>query len=372
MCVIMHFAAGAMMNKDKFFNAVWNNPHGYGLILRDSNNKIQLLKGFNEEGTDPEVLWKLINDNKDIERFLHVRWATKGGTDESNVQPFPVFSSNNREIFFMHNGTLSSFGNSSYYNNGHGGYYRVTENDGRSDTRHFCEEILTPALSHWSGENGLGDYNSEGFYKLIVDKHWSTGSTGLFISNDLAPRRIGTGWSEFNHPSDDETSNGVIWVSNTSYFDRCQRGFHFQRIEAERKAKEEAQKALTTTTKTYQKDVDDSIPFLYDDPNRPLKFSPAVFTKSAKVLSAIEEIVNKWDFSDEKNVAALSNATYEEWVSFVEDENEYTIAALIEELVEKYREIFFKNRDLTSEKKRAEQHIIKMKKEMKNATEKAA
>ncbi len=376
MCIIITMAAGATINKQHLFNGVYNNWHGYGLVLKDSNGHLQVLRGFDENGTDPEVVWKLLEDNKDIERYLHVRHSTKGAEDETNVQPFGVYSSNSREVYFMHNGTLYSFGSSN--------------TTGKSDTLEFCEKILTPSLLRWDGPQGKGDYTDEDFYRLIMEKHWNNTSMGLLVSNDLPMVRVGSGWSQYKHP--DDSSSGEVFVSNTTYFDKVQRGPRFLKLEELRRERESAEKAKQEREKANKKNEnpgvvtdEDERRFLYgyDDEwpgygyphhgansntssNKFLEagikeWSPSAVAKSPKVLKAISDITNQWNFEDPDDVRKLNAVTYDEWIDFLDDESPYMVAALIEELCSQIAKANLQVRFLKKKQERAEKKIIELK-----------
>ncbi|PZQ46785.1 MAG: hypothetical protein DI556_19340 [Rhodovulum sulfidophilum] len=369
MCVIITLAPGASINKDQLFNAVYNNWHGFGLLLKDGNNRLELIKEFDPDGTNPERVWKLLEDNKDCYRYLHVRHSTKGATDETNVQPFEIYNSSSRQVYFMHNGTLTGFGGTTSYGQ---------TPSGKSDTAEFCEKILAPALLRWSGENGKADYNDELFVKLVVEKQWTYSSTGLFVSNDMEMRRIGNGWSQYKHP--DESSEGEVWTSNTSYYDRVQRGPMFQKIEAAKRAAEQAAKeaAQQEAAKDKKEVSNRGSSALYDDLNDEIPFSggtsynPMGFTmgaggvkewsqsncnKSAKVLNAVRDVINRWDLDDPDNLANLRNVTYDEWLAIVDDENEFTIAALLEHLSDEFYKLHLTHRVLVHKNKKAENRI---------------
>lgn len=396
MCVIMAFAPGAMMNKTMFFNAVYNNWHGYGLILRDANEKIELIKGYDENGTDPEVLWELLEKNIDIERYLHVRHSTKGSTDLDNVQPFSVYNSNTRQVFFMHNGTLTGFGES-------GGV-------GKSDTVDFCEKILAPSLLSWWGPEGKADYTDVIYQKLLVEKSFSYGNTGLFVSNDLPPYRLGNGWSVFTHPVDPE-SQGEIWVSNKTYFDRLQRGPRFQKLEEARRAAEARAKALEESKKaaasngnktTEQKDQRwsdlsgsdlledysgynsggygwDETPFkgghtvMTQNPVK--KFDDNKCAKDPMIIKAMNTVINTWDLEDPKNLINLSNITYEEWCEFCQEDVDnglFTVACLIEHFVSQYRKLAIRAASLSHKHQNAEKRLQEISLEKKTGIESGA
>jgi predicted glutamine amidotransferase len=356
MCVIIALAPNATINKRQLFNAVYNNWHGFGLVVRDGNGRIELTKEFSVTGTDPERVWKLLEDNKDLERYLHVRHSTKGATDESNVQPFEVYNSQARRVFFMHNGTLTGFG---------GGW---NSNTGQSDTLDFAEKILEPSLLAWNGPNGKADYTDENFQKLVVDKQWTGGSTGLFVSNDLDMYRLGAGWSLYKHP--DISSEGEVWTSNNQYYDKVQRGPMFQRMEEERRAREAKEREEARSKEVSSNDV----PFppmgasLEEDGDRNGNSTPIIMggiktwngshcNKSPRVLRAIAEITNTWDMDDVEALTKLKFVAYDEWAAMVKEENPYTTAALIEHLADTIAKQALRIASLTMSKERAQKRL---------------
>jgi len=317
MCVIISLAPGATINKDQLTNAVHNNWHGYGLIVKEEDGSLNLIKNFTEGGTDPEVVWDLLVEHGSKARFLHLRHSTRGSTDADNVQPFEVFNNGTRQIFFMHNGTLNGFG---------------VFNTGKSDTQDFCEKILTPALKRWTGEFGVGDYSGDqDFYKLIMDKHWAGGSTGLFVSNDIPTVRIGSGWSEYKHP--DDLSSGDVWVSNYLYFNRIQRGPMFQKLEDIRKAAEEEKRKEALINGNVVPFQTDSAMETTGISTNVVKWSSSRLLKHAKILRALEDITKAWDFQNPEQIAKLVFMTYDEIHEFLANENEYTVTAIFEEMI---------------------------------------
>lgn len=356
MCVILQLSPGASIKKDHLFNACYNNWHGYGLVLVDGNKKAQLIKKFDEKGNDPEEIWKLLEDNKDIERYLHVRYSTKGATDESNTQPFQVYNSNKRQVWFMHNGTLSSFG---------GSYTSAT---GKSDTLDFCEKILIPSLQKWVTIDGVADYTDKAYLDLVVDKQWVSHSMGLFVSNDLPAQRIGNGWSEYKHT--DEESSGEVWVSNTTYFDKVSRGPMFQKFEAIRKAKEEEERKTALANAPFQE------PFVSSGSTakntEEVKTWAHGNTRSQKIIKAITDICDTWNLDDARIVSKLSYIAYDEWVAFIEQEGEFAIAALLEKMCEHVNVLTIRENFLERKLKKAEKTIEASKKVEKNVGQVAA
>ena len=362
MCVIFHFAAGAMMPKEAFTNAVHNNPDGWGLILKDGNGKLQVLRDCPEGGNDPEVLWKLIETNKDIERFLHVRHSTKGAINVENTHPFPVFSSNDRDVYFMHNGTLPNFGSTGYtvysHNNNYGRVNNGEKVEGKSDTLDFCEKILVPALQYVVGENGRADYHNKMFQELILQKNWGGNSKGLFISNDLNPYYHGNGWELF----DKEDTENVVWVSNKDYFKAVTRGPFFERQKAEaarfqeeqrqKEAKEREEKALTsrvsgvTGPDTTNHDV--------------LSFDQENLMKSMVIIRALGGMFLDADINTLSGVANLAGVDIYEWQKVVEDESAFYVATCISHICDALHDANLENIKLEEDNKRLRGALEKM------------
>jgi predicted glutamine amidotransferase len=316
-CVIIHLLPGAMIAKEHLYNAVYNNWHGYGLILKDGNGRLQLIRKFNDKGNDPEEIYDLLEDNMDIERYLHVRYSTRGAQNLDNTQPFEIYNSASRQVFFMHNGTLGSYGN-----------FQAT---GKSDTVEFCEKILQPALLRWTGEKGKADYTDEEFFRLVVEKQWTYASKGLFISNDLPELRIGNGWSEYKQENPDAPK---IWVSNTEYFDKLTRGPEHLRREAERKKKEEEERKASTPFPRESGQTGGTTSTSGTTTNAIKEWNPSLLAKSATILRALSDIVDNWQLDDPSLVAKMKFISYDEWKDYVIQEGEWTTAAVLEKFAE--------------------------------------
>lgn len=239
MCVISILEPGQILPKDWVTNAVYNNPHGFGLILKDpKRNKMEVIKKCPEKGTDPEEILDLLEDNLEMKRYLHLRWRTDGPVDVDNAHPFTSYYSDRRQVYFMHNGTLHS------YKPRAGGW--VTEGGVRteiiaedaSDTKLFNERVLQPLLLRWEGSQGRGDISDPVFCE-VIDKYWgATGDNkGILICNDLDDIYINRArWSILKDTNDDP-----FFASNDSYFKQLVRGPVFEELKKVRE-KEEAEK----------------------------------------------------------------------------------------------------------------------------------
>lgn len=371
MCVIIHLPPNAMIDKDHFFNAVHNNHHSWGVVLVDGNNKTQLLRHCPDSGQyDPEVIWKTLEANLDIDRYVHLRNTTKGATNLDNTQPFQIYNSDKRQVFFFHNGTLTSYGSTSYN-------YHNAPKDGISDTREFCEKILIPAMPRWHGENGVADYLDPFFDAVVMDKQWSGNSKGMFVSNDLKPKFYGLGWTNYNK---DRPELPVIMVSNTDYFERVTRGPAYKSHTY--KAPEVAghntpfQHSLnknsgttgtassTTTGKSTGKNASVSN----------LQITPIVesaFTVSKIVLHKIFSFFDRLPKDNSKeevcDLTALAEVAYEEWVVFTEESDQYTIGAMLHFMGLQCAGQYEKAKILEEKLEKAQKHIESLVKEQKHA-----
>lgn len=348
MCVIYHFTPGAEMDKQSFVNSVHNNWHGYGLILKDGNKRLQVLKDCPEGGNDPEMLWKLVEDNKDIDRFLHLRHATKGAVGTMNTQPFTIFNSNKREVLFMHNGTLNGFGEG--WNN--------PKPEDKSDTLDFADKILRPALLHWHGENGKGDYTNEVFLKLVVEKQWTGGSKGLFVSNDLDPVYYGHGWSILDK-SEEGKDKPKIFVSNEQYFKEVVRGPFFEEQERIRKEKERLERMNTGGTS-------ESVVFGRPTGGTDVRnFDMERLSKSVVIIRALGSLFQNAELESLEGCSKLSQVTIEEWDELVTTENSMYVAALLsrisDELLDAKQKIDNQDKDITRMRDRLSKFHIEQK-----------
>lgn len=235
MCVIIHLEKDATIDERMVVNATYNNPHGYGFISIEPDGSLNVQRVVPEsKETDPNVILKLLEDNKDKERILHLRWATVGEVTLDNAHPFKVYEheEDEEEAWFMHNGTLYGYGSESKYWAGCYNYAAeewIEAEEDMSDTREFAMTVLEPYLSRWDGD--YSDYH----FKVMLDKFWSGTSMGILVSNYMPVWRFGGKW----HELDSNCSTGKVFASNDSYFDRVTRGPEYdRRQEAVRKERE--------------------------------------------------------------------------------------------------------------------------------------
>ncbi len=198
MCVILQLPKDITPSFEKVKNAVLNNPDGYGILMVD-RGKLEVRKEVPVKGNDPDEIYQYIVDTIGVDRYLHVRKNTVGKTIVENAHPFNVFKlDSGREVWFMHNGTLSKWRPSS----------TMSED---SDTKNYAENFLHPLLYRFVGDNhGLGDY-TDPFFKTLIADHFDYSNRGLLIANDLPILELGQ-WKEIKE-------NGITYrASNDDYF----------------------------------------------------------------------------------------------------------------------------------------------------------
>lgn len=137
MCQYFWKPAGVTIDEEKLRNSVINNPHGWGMLYRDdpSEGRINpfefIMCEDPEKDTDPDEIVDLMNNKlKDKDVYLHLRWVTVGDRSIDNIHPFSVLERGKKQLFLMHNGTLSEF--------------KPKINDSRSDTRIFTDTVMSP------------------------------------------------------------------------------------------------------------------------------------------------------------------------------------------------------------------------------------
>ena len=316
MCDIMWMKRGIVPPYEKFRNCVWNNPHGWGLVMRD-NKRLEMRKDFKPEGTDPDELYKIISDNADVERFLHVRWATDGEKNLDNTQPFPVYSSGNRDIFFMHNGVLHEWKPPMP----HAASYADDELRDASDSRRFAEMKLTDLLVHLKGANGAADLEDP-IVQEILSKYWSTSSRGILIGSDVAPFLFNkNGWKEITFTEDGVLEDGSMgpvekkfMSSNDDYFDRLSRGPEFERRQAAERAQREKEAARTSAF--------NRLPANSSSDNQEVEKLTSQTFQSRYQLKAgpLASLVNLGDIYDDNNVTVLSSLSTVEVEELMKEE----------------------------------------------------
>jgi predicted glutamine amidotransferase len=335
MCCILILPAGFMPPKEMIQNVTWNNPDGYGLILKDSEAKrIQVIKKTPNEGykeNDPEEIYTLLEDNKDIDRYLHVRYRTVGPIDVDNQHPFTAFYSDKRQVYFMHNGTLNDYKPAQVYQGGH----LTQSNDTISDSKKFNDDILFPLLNVTLTANGKGDYTDK-FINKTIEKYWGLGDNkGLLVSNDLPDLMIAKDRWKFIKTE----GNEGFWSSNDSYYSRLQRGPEYDRRKKKLEEEEKAKKPRFQTGKEVS-------------PWEVSSLSSIDLEKKVRLTSSACELFKDMDFQTEEGLSYLSFLTDLEMQDALK-KNPDEFVAIFSHVTEKYT-------DLYDRYKKATDHLSKI------------
>lgn len=293
MCAIIELQKGVSIPIHALENVVWNNPHGYGLIIVKGKNQLEVIKDIPEGGTNPKSIQELLDKYKKFHRFLHLRWKTEGTISSENSHPFLVYDGGPEDqVYFMHNGTLQD--------------YKPVGQDERSDSKIFAEEFLKPLLNQFKG-----DYCTD-FAKKIITKFWGYGSNrGLLVSNKYVPMYINyTDWKEIKLKADDG-SEVIFKASNDTYFEKLTRGYEFERREEEKKASQS----------------------VFSFPNSGSQDWPVLKLKdidlSANQFVDIQDIFADIDLYTEAGTASLANLTATEILAMNEKDPELLLALFV-------------------------------------------
>ena len=305
MCDILWLKPGILPKESDFENIVYNNWHGWGLILRDGNGRLEITRD-NPVENDPEELYELITKHSDLERFLHLRHATAGDIELHNIHPFEVISTNKGQLLFMHNGMMSEYDPKFIQNTEH-----PAVKGGWSDSKYFQESVLTPICG--SLKDPL-DIWSPGFRK-IMNKFWPINNRGILITNKGAAT-MGTWITR-------QGVNGKDYLcANDTYSAAVIRGPEFDRRESARKFKEQQERDERAKEAGTGTNV---IPFVHG----PHHLRSDQFTKVYGTTQFLESIRGNPELYNLENLAKLANATAFELELLVEQLGEDLIPWLM-------------------------------------------
>lgn len=189
MCVIIHKPAGISFDDKKLAAACNRNSDGYGFAIFD-RGKIEIRKYLKPGGNSPDEVNSIMEQCKDQELFLHLRYKTVGDKNTDNCHPFPVCEVDGVNYYLMHNGTMNEF----------------DKKDGRTDSYHYGQDVVAPLVQGWVTDTPLEDP----FVKKVLAKFAGSANKIAIFDNrgnsHIVNREAG---SEFDG----------CWVSNTYSFD---------------------------------------------------------------------------------------------------------------------------------------------------------
>jgi hypothetical protein len=221
MCVIIVRNPGITLPFEKIQSACKVNNHGWGLAVVD-RGRIDLRRELDDDGNDPEVIAKALEDAKDNQVMLHLRYVTAGDKHLKNCHPFPVLTEarHGLDVVLAHNGTLYSYRN---------------PNDGDSDTKHFVDEFVTPLLERtvlYSGKQHLLD---DPFVKKLLNKEITTSSVVTLLDGNGNIHTINhdnghdyEGWWASNTYSFNDDHRESKSTSHSCSFDAYVRGYDWE------------------------------------------------------------------------------------------------------------------------------------------------
>lgn len=263
MCVIIHRSPGVELPFDKLKSACIVNPDGFGVVIPD-RGKLEMRRVYDPKGNNAEALAKLLEDAKDLNVYAHLRYKTKGATDLDNVHPFTVVSKKKDgiDVQFMHNGTLSEFGNAQF-----------------CDSKVFAIEIVRPLYRMVAAKVGKERALYDPLFGKLLAKYAGTQSVFTLVDslgNALIVNRkqgyeFDWGWAS-NKYSFDRTHREPTW--STSYYD-SKAYYDYKRSSVQEDKPKDSGPAGGTRTAKAEADLNDPLPW---DP--PATTLPSVITKN--------------------------------------------------------------------------------------------
>lgn len=214
MCVIIQRDKGITIPYDKIKTACTINQDGYGFIVND-RDKFEVIKKCDSKGNDADEVYKLLEDAKDCNIALHLRFRTAGKIDYDNTHPYQVLSKadDGVDLWFMHNGTLNNF---------------KQFNTDYSDSRNLTNVVLKPLLRTAFDKYGE-EYLGQEYLHLIL-KHLKNDTSAFTLNDSFGTRLIlpstlskeFEGWWASNEYSFRETH--TRYTQNTTTYTPINRG----------------------------------------------------------------------------------------------------------------------------------------------------
>lgn len=168
MCWMMVKEAGKKIPIDYMDKAQAHNEDGYGVSWYEGN-MVQTYRTF-----DYDTFKRVVLALEDKSLVIHLRYATKGSKDYSNIHPFDIPSG-----VMFHNGTMNKVSTTGTASDSKSLANTITECD-----YNFIEDIL-PLIKHYVDDkiNRLVFFEDNGMI-TIVNKHLGIEEDGIWYSND--------------------------------------------------------------------------------------------------------------------------------------------------------------------------------------------
>lgn len=344
MCTITIHPAGTKIPENAIVNAVRNNWHSYGLVTI-VDGKLDIKKKVPESGeVDPDEVLRLLHDDREHDRILHLRHNTAGATDLSNTHPFDVmYASPEKHIVFMHNGTMHDYKSKKHDENGKS----VDDDSGPSDTKNFVDQVLIPYTLGCNFGNGVGDTSNE-MYRQMIRKFWPTMNRGVIISAGQPLFLLGD-WKK-------TTRNSIEFLaSNDDYFDTVRRGPEFSR---QRAAKEKLRSEKKIGKPGMHQLADLSMFNLQGGKIIADRPKPGFF----KLSDHVKDIVHDYNLYDRQGCVNLGHLTKHE-LELLHQERDACVTVMewafsdYEELYKEMIDVEEEKKELEGKLKRATDHI---------------
>ncbi len=336
MCVIIVLSKNQMIPFKALETACFNNWHSYGLVTK-VDGKLDIKKHVPKNGEiDAKAIHKLLEDDIEYERFLHLRHNTAGATTPENCHPFDVYydPKSGRQVVFMHNGTLYGYKSKKKNESGN----EVDDDTGPSDTKNFVDRVLIPYLCSLDFGNGKADIEHKGTQELIK-RFWAPNNRGLLISSDQRPFFIDD-WKQVN-----DGDGGKFLASNDSYFDKVERGPEHGRRLLRQAEFEATLQASSGSGVVREREIE-----------RITNFNPTI-GKSRRVhgfyglSESLAKVVNDFEMYDRKNATRLGFATPEEIKELYDQEAD--CINVMDWVFTDYAKLYQENEELIEKNKKA-------------------
>ena len=189
MCLLIHKPHDSELPASLLDSAAEYNPHGFGLMAFDSDDRLVVRRRTRTRKADLHALYR---EFRDQECVIHLRYGTSGIVDRDNTHPIRITSS----ICMAHNGTVN--------------LGRHAQE--RSDTWHLVNDYLRPVLSRRPG------LLHDRFFQDLVTT-WC-GPHNKFVFMAAASRSTVI----VNRERGFEIEG--VWLSNTRWFDASRFSWH--------------------------------------------------------------------------------------------------------------------------------------------------